>query len=90
MDTVVDSVGDRVVVVGSAAAVRGMTDRRGESAGLANPTEAQGEALGLAVRCRVATVGRECSIPATRRATALAELSPTRLCLNKLNAHMRK
>jgi hypothetical protein len=83
---VADPVGDRAAVVGSMTAVVGMADRPEESAGWEIPTEAGALALGVPVPCRGQAASRGDSIPANRRARALAELSPAQFCLIKLNA----
>jgi len=80
-DTVADSVGDRVAVVGSVTAVVGMAGRPEVSAGSEIPMAARAGALGVPVPCRGQAARRGDSIPANRRATALAELSPAKLCL---------
>lgn len=85
-DTVADSVGDRAAVVGSAAAVVGMADRPEESGESEIPTEARVGVLGVPVPGGGQAARRGDSIPAGRRAMALAELSPARLCLTKMNA----
>lgn len=48
--------------------------------------EARVGVLGVPVPCRGQADRRDDSIPAHRRAAALAELSPARLCLIKVNA----
>jgi hypothetical protein len=88
-DTVADSAGDRAAVVGSVTAVGGMADRPEESAGSEIPTAARAGALGVPVPCRGQAARRGDSIPANRRARALAELSPAQLCLIKLSALRR-
>src|SRR5207248_2737944 len=69
---VADSVGDRAAVVDSVAAVVGMADRLEESAGAEIPTAAR---AGVPAPCRGQAAWTGDSIPANRRATALAELS---------------
>jgi len=85
-DTVADSVGDRAAAVGSVTAVVGMAGRPEVSAGSEIPTAARAGALGIPVPRRGQAARRGDSIPANRRARALAELSPAKLCLIKLNA----
>jgi hypothetical protein len=65
-------VGDRAAVVDSVAAVVGMADRPEESAGAEIPTAAR---AGVLVPCRGQEAWTGDSIPANRRAAALAELS---------------
>ena len=70
--TVAESVGDRAAVFDSVAAVVGMADRPEESAGAEIPT---GDLAGVPVPCRGQQAWTGDSIPANRRAAALAELS---------------
>jgi hypothetical protein len=81
--TVADSVGDRAAVVDSVAAVVGMADRPEESAGAEIPSAVR---AGVPVPCRGQEAWTGDSIPANRRATALAELSHRQFSLIKLNA----
>jgi len=85
VDTVADPVGDRAAVAGSVTAVVGMGDRPEESAGWENPTEARVFVLGVPVPCPDQPALRVDSIPADRRARALAESSLAQFCLANLN-----
>lgn len=80
--TVAHSVGDRAAVVDSVAAVVGMADCPEESAAAEIPTAAR---AGVPAPCRGQEAWTGDSIPANRRATALAELSHNQFSLIKLN-----